>query len=84
VNGAGHSLAGVTEVDLAALIAARARGPDRFIMALAGPPGSGKTTLTSALVGHLGPEAAVLPMDTFHLDNDRLHALGRQCQRKLA
>lgn len=76
MNGAGHSLVGVTEGDLAALIAARARGHDRFIVALAGPPGSGKTTLASALVGYLGPEAAVLPMDGFHLDNDRLHALG--------
>lgn len=76
MNRAGRSLAGVTEDDFATLIAARARGHDRFIVALAGPPGSGKTTLASALVGHLGPEAAVLPMDGFHLDNDRLYKLG--------
>lgn len=48
----------------------------RVVVAIAGAPGSGKSTLAHDLAGRLGPDAAVLPMDGFHLDNTRLEPLG--------
>ncbi len=52
----------------------------RTIIALAGPPGSGKSTVTAAVVQMLNeqaslPFAAVLPMDGFHLPRAALDAL---------
>lgn len=51
---------------------------ERIIIALAGPPGVGKSTmaalLADALDGHGG--AAVVPMDGFHFDNEVLAARG--------
>ncbi len=50
----------------------------RFIIAIAGPPASGKSTLADALVDYLNDQvlsdrsAALLPMDGFHLDNEVL------------
>ncbi|MEL6521292.1 MAG: nucleoside/nucleotide kinase family protein [Pseudomonadota bacterium] len=41
----------------------------RQIVAIAGPPASGKSTLAEQLVAALGPTAVLLPMDGFHLDN---------------
>ena len=47
----------------------------RFILAIAGPPGAGKTTLAKAVVDRINhtsaneSSAALLPMDGFHLDN---------------
>ncbi|AXC49851.1 AAA family ATPase [Paracoccus suum] len=46
----------------------------RRLIALAGPPGAGKSTLAPALAAHLG--AVVVPMDGFHLDNRLLDAAG--------
>lgn len=60
---------------LAGLIAARAKGPGRFLVALAGPPASGKSTLAAALAGLL-PGAKVVPMDGFHYDDRVLIARG--------
>ncbi|MFN8630069.1 MAG: nucleoside/nucleotide kinase family protein [Chloroflexota bacterium] len=49
----------------------------RRILGIAGPPGAGKSTLAEAVVRALGPEtAALLPMDGFHLSNERLVELG--------
>lgn len=48
----------------------------RLVLALAGPPASGKSTLANVIVEDLGQSAAVLPMDGFHLDNKILHARG--------
>ena len=65
--------------DLADLILDRANGRDRFVVALAGPPASGKTTLTERLFEFLearGEKAVVVAMDGFHLDNDTLSARG--------
>lgn len=58
-----------------------ARGDqDRFLVAIAGPPASGKSTLSAALSSHLNNShpvrSIVVPMDGFHLDNERLEELG--------
>ncbi len=52
-------------------------GGGRRLLGLAGAPGSGKSTLAAALAGALGPQAAVVPMDGFHLANAELARLGR-------
>ena len=57
----------------------RAEGQSRFIVAIAGPPGPGKSTLADALCDALiarGETAAVLPMDGFHMDNGILKERG--------
>lgn len=59
----------------------RARGlvvpGQRSLLGIAGPPGAGKSTLAEAVVRALGPEtAALVPMDGFHLSNERLVDLG--------
>ena len=50
----------------------------RRLVAIAGPPGAGKSTLAETLVARLGAEtpggAALVPMDGFHLDNVLLDA----------
>lgn len=67
---------------LADLIRQRASDAEgRFIAALAGPPGAGKSTLAQALVDMLGPTARVVPMDGFHYDDAILNAWGLR-QRK--
>ena len=52
----------------------------RFLVAIAGPPASGKSTLAEALNDYLNGiedlRSVVVPMDGFHLDNDRLDELG--------
>jgi pantothenate kinase len=65
------------------LVRARARNDARTIIAIAGPPASGKSTLADAVVHALnrdvmGPvaRAALLPMDGYHLDNLILEARG--------
>ncbi|MDH6181198.1 pantothenate kinase [Microbacteriaceae bacterium SG_E_30_P1] len=50
----------------------------RVTVGIAGSPGSGKTTLASALTSLLGASAAHLPMDGFHLANATLDRLGRR------
>ena len=58
---------------LAALIAARAVGHDRLIVAMAGAPGSGKSRLAEDLMARLNSAtpglAEVLPMDGYHYDD---------------
>ncbi|MDZ7927926.1 MAG: nucleoside triphosphate hydrolase [Agrobacterium sp.] len=57
----------------------RAQDKSRFIIAIAGPPGAGKSTLADALCNALvarGEAAAVLPMDGFHMDNGILEERG--------
>lgn len=62
-------------------IRARAEDKPRFMVALAGPPASGKSTtaheLQKALVS-AGESAVVVPMDGFHFDDAVLNARGHR------
>lgn len=58
--------------DVAGEIVARAGNAKRILVAIAGPPGAGKSTLADNVVKALkakGESAEVLPMDGFHMDN---------------
>ena len=64
---------------VAAGILAAAEGKTRFIVAIAGPPGAGKSTFVedlSATLGGLGSSAKIVPMDGFHLDDAVLRERG--------
>jgi pantothenate kinase len=50
----------------------------RLIVGIAGEPGAGKSTIAALLVTALGPTAALLPMDGYHLPQARLRELGRR------
>jgi putative kinase len=71
--------------EIAAEFASRAAGPSgkdrycggRYILGVSGPPGSGKSTVSSVLnllFAERGVPAVVLPLDGFHLRNDELKA----------
>ncbi|GGA88758.1 nucleoside triphosphate hydrolase [Brucella endophytica] len=70
---------------LPAAILSRVREGERLLLAIAGPPGAGKSTLAEQLRDALnkggdGP-SAIVPMDGFHLDNailDRLNLRSRK------
>ena len=55
-----------------------ASGPGRAVLGIAGTPGSGKSTLAARLVAAVGPAAAWVPMDGFHLADAALDRLGRR------
>lgn len=62
----------MTTEDIARTLIDRAGEKRRFIVAIAGPPGAGKSTLADELataLKTLGESAEVLPMDGFHMDN---------------
>lgn len=71
----------MTPEGLANLIRARADGPGRFLVALAGPPASGKSTLAEDLAAQLSPGARVVPMDGFHYDDAVLTARGQRSRK---
>lgn len=72
------------EADIAAVLDLVGRTPFRRdmrkIIGIAGPPGSGKSTLAAKVVARLNSEApgqaALVPMDGFHMDNDALDRAG--------
>lgn len=57
----------------------------RVIAAIAGPPGSGKSTVAEVLVEKLNARAlgsaAVMPMDGYHYDDGLLHAWGKRARK---
>ena len=54
----------------------------RSILAVAGAPGSGKTTITQSIVKELGPKNVVIvPMDGFHLSNTILKKWDRRSRK---
>ncbi|WP_120495501.1 AAA family ATPase [Kiloniella sp. EL199] len=60
--------------ELATYILSLDRSDQRLIISIAGPPGSGKSTISEALCDLLNTqigrdEAVVMPMDGYHLDN---------------
>lgn len=69
---------------LAARLIDLAQDRARLLIAIAGPPGAGKSTLAEALVAglvELGQRSALVPMDGFHLDDrilERSGLLGRK------
>lgn len=73
----------MTPAALAEMIRAKAiaQGQGRFIAALAGPPGSGKSTTAEAVAHHLGKSARVVPMDGFHYDDRVLEARGLRSRK---
>ena len=71
----------MTAAELADLIRQKAGKQGRFITALAGPPGAGKSTLAEALVQALGQGARVVPMDGFHYDDAVLNARGLRSRK---
>lgn len=71
----------MTPVNFARLIRAKAQGQGRFIAALAGPPGAGKSTLSARLMAELGDGARVVPMDGFHFDDSVLIARGQRTRK---
>lgn len=69
---------------LAGRIEALPHNKTRLLIAIAGPPGSGKSTLSEAVVGELvarGHDAVTMPMDGFHLDNRLLDARGLRARK---
>jgi pantothenate kinase len=73
-------IAGLTD-----LLATKAKGGRRVIAALAGPPGSGKSTIAervcSALNSTAAGMAAVLPMDGYHYDDLYLVPAGLRARK---
>lgn len=66
---------------LCAHVLAAQSGKARLLVAIAGPPGAGKSTIAEELVTALHAQtgaqsAALVPMDGFHLDNAELHQKG--------
>ncbi len=61
-------------------LSAMARGPRRCFVALAGPPGAGKSHVAEDLLSRLAKTvpgaAAILPMDGYHYDDLLLEARG--------
>lgn len=50
---------------------------DRRLLGIVGAPAAGKSTLAAELVAALAPDAALVPMDGFHLAGAELRRLGR-------
>lgn len=72
----------MTPQDLAVEILTRAKDrPGRFMVAVAGPPGAGKSTVAADLVRWMGTGARVVPMDGFHYDDAVLARRGQQSRK---
>jgi len=70
----------VTSYPLDVLVARAAALADvgpRRVLGIVGAPGAGKSTLAARIVEGVGPSAALVPMDGYHLAEAELHRLGR-------
>ena len=74
-----------TTRDLVTAIMKKAEGADRLLVAIAGAPGSGKSTQAARLnseINSISPGiSTVIPMDGFHLDNAVLDAVASGTER---
>ncbi|MFG2889306.1 nucleoside/nucleotide kinase family protein [Streptomyces sp. NPDC048248] len=59
-------------------LAATATADRRRLLGITGPPGAGKSTLAARLVTELAGQAALVPMDGFHLAEAELQRLDRR------
>jgi pantothenate kinase len=69
---------------LAAELVVKAAGRDRYIVGIAGAPGSGKSTFAAELLKALlakGESAVVVPMDGYHFDDIVLNARGHRARK---
>lgn len=66
---------------LAALLKRKASRKTRFMIGIAGPPASGKSTLAEQLREALGENAVVVPMDGFHFDDAILNARSHRTRK---
>ncbi len=69
---------------IASIIAARRTGENRMLVAIAGAPASGKSTLSERLHHHLGGDeagVAIFPMDGFHFDDAILRERGNLARK---
>ena len=62
--------------ELVAKIDAIPSGPNPILVAIAGAPGSGKSTIANILNTKTTRHSCVIPMDGFHLDNEALRTRG--------
>lgn len=70
--------------DICAAIQAAPIKGRRRVVALAGPPASGKSTFANQIADHLtaqGNSAQAVPMDGFHLDNSELDLRGLRSRK---
>ena len=70
--------------NVAQAILKKAKTGDRVIVAIAGPPGAGQSTVAEALeteIGRQGGRAVIVPMDGFHYDNAILDARGTRARK---
>ena len=74
----------MTRDEICARILAAPLQPKRRLIAVVGPPGSGKSTFAAQLaddLAHGGQTVQIVPMDGFHLDNRLLDARGLRAQK---
>lgn len=65
--------------DIVETVLKRGAGRTRFVIAVAGPPGAGKSTMADELcnaIRNAGESAEILPMDGFHMDDAVLRQKG--------
>jgi pantothenate kinase len=68
-------------IDFDTLVRRALDRPGRALIGIAGPPGAGKSTLAERLVTAVGPAAAWVPMDGFHLADAALDRLGLRSRK---